>query len=66
MDRFVLMMVLIAGILIGWMTTARISNMPDVYVLPSHQLDLIDVNRACVGNVALIPVGGTLADDICK
>ena len=65
MDRFVLMMVLIAGLLIGWTVTARLSK-SDVYVLPPSQIGLIDISRACVGNVVIIPTGGALADDICK
>lgn len=65
MDRFLAILILAAGVFIGWGIHSRLSEVGEVVVIPSWMVDEFPRSE-CRPGVRVIPVGGSVSDDICK
>lgn len=65
MDRFLAILILTAGIFIGWGINARLKEVGDVVYIPTWMVETFPLSE-CRPGVRVIPVGGSVSDDICK
>jgi hypothetical protein len=65
MDRLYAVLILAVGIYIGMMTAQRLHEVGDVVYIPSWVVDEFTRDQ-CQPGLRVIPVGGSVEDDLCK